>query len=216
MVPMVRSCYGFGDDATGNPMTPSASPRSTYFCVDIECAGPVPADFDMVSIGAVAVTQVDAGFMRSEPFYVEIQPQAPKVDARALAISGLTLDHLAAHGVPLSEALRALSDWVFAHIAPGTKPVFVGHNAPFDWSFINWSYHHVGQENPFGYKALDTKALAMGILGLHWFDSNKENLEQLLDLPPQDSARVHRADYDAWYQAEILVALFQRSPSCAD
>jgi DNA polymerase III alpha subunit (gram-positive type) len=89
--------------------------------------------------------------------------------------------------------------------------VFVGHNAPFDWSFISYSYHALGIENPFGYKALDTKALAAGVLGLHWFDTNKERLEELLKLPKPEDDRVHRADYDAWYQALILIGLLERS-----
>lgn len=191
-------------------------PRATWFCIDIECSGPVPALYDMLSIGAVCV-RLDADSAHvSEPFYVEIQPQAPRVDPGALAVCGLDIDRLKAEGRPLAEALVALTAWTQANTAPGTKPVFVGHNAPFDWSFVNWSYVACDLPNPFGYKALDTKALASGVLGLHWFDSNKERLEALLDLPPQDPDQVHRADYDAWYQAQILVGLLRRSPSCAD
>ena len=109
----------------------------------------------------------------------------------------------------MEEALTALDAFVGARTAAGSKPVFVGHNAPFDWSFVNYAYHASGRSNPFGYKALDTKALATGILGLHWFDSNKEELERHLDLPPVEPGKVHRADWDAWYQAHILVGLLR-------
>jgi len=170
----------------------------------------------MLSIGGVAVTVVDGAYHRSEPFYVEVRPQAPKVDPGALAVCGLDLDRLRREGLALPQALQALTDWAHAQLQPGTKPVFVGHNAPFDWSFVNWSYVACELDNPFGYKALDTKALASGVLGLHWFDSNKERLEVLLDLPPQDPGQVHRADYDAWYQALILIALLERSATCVD
>ena len=90
------------------------------------------------------------------------------------------------------------------------RPVFVGHNAVFDWSYIAYYYAHFGMENPFGYKGLDTKSLAMGVLGIPWSDTSKEVLERLLSLPPQDRALVHRADYDAAYQARILQALLDR------
>ena len=107
-------------------------------------------------------------------------------------------------------------------MAPEQRAVFVGHNAPFDWSYVNWCYQRTGVENPFGWKALDTKALAMGVLNLDWFDTNKERLAELLpNLGDQDDALVHRADYDALYQARILCGLLDhpsrrpaREPSC--
>lgn len=189
-------------------------PRATWFCVDIECSGPVPALYDCLSIGAVAVTEPEGG---GEPaigpsVYLEIRPGAPRVDPGAMAVNKLSLERLAREGLALGEALARLTAFVEAQTVPGSRPVFVGHNAPFDWSFVSYAYHAEGLPNPFGYKALDTKALAMGVLGIHWFDTNKEVLQGLLDLPDQDAAQVHRADYDAAYQARILAALLRRMP----
>ncbi len=195
-------------------------PRASWFCVDIECSGPVPHLYDMISLGAVRVRPElsadgdDAAV--ADRFYVEIRPTAPRVDAGAMAVNGLDLDHLRANGLPLRDALERLSAWVAEHTDPGSEPVFVGHNAPFDWSFVSYGFQLCGLRNPFGYKALDTKALSMGILGVHWLDSNKELLQLELDLPAQDGTQVHRADYDAWYQGLILLRLLQRKPSCAD
>ena len=185
--------------------------RATWFCIDIECSGPVPSLYDMLSIGGVRVTIRDGEADLSDPFYVEIRPQAPRVDEGALAVCGLDLDRLKREGLPLADALQRLTDWVEAETVPGSKPVFVGHNAPFDWSFVNWSYVACELHNPFGYKALDTKALATGVLGVHWFDANKEFLQEELRLPAQDLEQVHRADYDAWYQALILARLLGAS-----
>ncbi len=151
--------------------------RATWFCVDIECSGPVPGWYDMVSIGAVDVAVRDGKRAIGDKFYAEIKPTAPSVDAGAMKVNGLDLDALRRDGRDLPEVLRALSIWVASRTAPGSKPVFVGHNAPFDWSFVSYAYHVHGQSNPFGYKALDTKALAMGALGIHWFDTSKEVLE---------------------------------------
>lgn len=192
-------------------------PRATWFCIDIECSGPVPALYDMISLGAVRVaSDGQGGFAVGEPFYVEIQPTAPRVDPGAMKVNGLDLERLKREGLPLQEALARLDDWVAGQTLDGSEPVFVGHNAPFDWSFVSYAYHATGRRNPFGYKALDTKALATGILGIHWFDSHKELLSRELDLPAEDPGQKHRADYDAWYQGLILARLFERRPSCAD
>lgn len=184
--------------------------RATWFCVDIECSGPIPGMYDMVSIGVVAVIESPEGLATGERFYAEIQPTAPHVDAGAMAVNGLDIETLRSEGTPLVEVLDQLTAFVGTHTASGTRPVFVGHNAPFDWSFVNHAYHAMGRSNPFGYKALDTKALASGVLGLHWFDSSKETLATRLSLPDVEEDRVHRADYDAWYQAHILIRLLER------
>ncbi len=184
--------------------------RATWFCIDIECSGPVPGLYDMLSLGAVPVHERDGDYVIGETFYVEIAPTAPRVDPGAMAVNGLDLDALRRDGLALPDALARLAEWVRAQTDGGSRPVFVGHNAPFDWSFVNWSYHAAGLDNPFGYKALDTKALAMGVLRLHWFDSHKEALAERLALPEVQADRVHRADYDAWYQAHILAELLRR------
>jgi DNA polymerase III epsilon subunit-like protein len=181
--------------------------RATWFCVDIECSGPVPGLYDMISLGCVPVTGPAPHQVGEERFYVEIRPTAPRVDAGAMAVNGLDLERLRREGTDLEQALTDLTAFVAAQSVAGSEPVFVGHNAPFDWSFVAYSYHAVGQRNPFGYKALDTKALSMGVLGLHWLDSNKEVLHERLDLPEVQTDLVHRADYDAWYQAHILARL---------
>lgn len=195
--------------------------RATWFCVDIECSGPVPGLYDMVSLGAVVVADPSG---RDDPealeigptHYVEIVPTAPRVDAGAMAVNGLDIEVLRREGTPLAQALDGLDAFVAAHTVAGTTPVFVGHNAPFDWSFVNHAYHALERANPFGYKALDTKALATGTLGLHWLDSNKEELAERLDLPDVEEEKVHRADWDAWYQAHILIGLLRSSPRIPD
>jgi len=171
----------------------------------------------MLSLGVVAVKErQDGDFTLGEPFYLELRPTGAGVDLGAMAVNGLDLESLSASGLRLPKALEALTDFVERELLEGTQPVFVGHNAPFDWSFVSYSYAACGMENPFGYKALDTKALASGVLGLHWFDSDKEHLAEELTLPEVESHKVHRADYDAWYQAHILVQLLKRGRSCVD
>ncbi|MCB9746165.1 MAG: 3'-5' exonuclease [Alphaproteobacteria bacterium] len=188
--------------------------RATWFCIDIEASGPVPALYDMVSLGAVVVYDDDAQDISiGERFYMELKPQAPRMDAHAMSIHGLSAEHLHAEGLPRGVAMKKLDAWVRDRTAPGTEAVFVGHNAPFDWSYVAWCFQAEDMPNPFGYKALDTKALAGGVLGLHWLDTNKERLSALLDLPAEDMGKKHRADYDAWFQALILKGLLERQRS---
>lgn len=182
--------------------------RATWFCIDIEANGPVPGLYDMVSLGATVVFQTNTGTLElGEDFYMELKPTAPRFDARAAAIHGLDQDRLASEGLTRQEAATALADWVVRQTRPSTEPCFVGHNAPFDWSHVAYLYAELNQANPFGYKALDTKALAAGVLNLHWLDTGKEVLFSRLGLPPEDRGQKHRADYDARVQAELLRAL---------
>ncbi|MED5374694.1 MAG: 3'-5' exonuclease [Myxococcota bacterium] len=190
--------------------------RATWFCIDIECSGTVPGLFDMISLGAQVVYEREGGSLALGPqLYLEMKPQAPKVDARAMAVNGLDLERLRRDGMTRRDAMLALTDWVQEHATPGSEAVFVGHNAPFDWSFVSYAYKAEELDNPFGYKALDTKALAAGVLDLHWLDTGKETLAERLGLPAEDMGQKHRADYDAWYQALVLKGLleFQRGQS---
>ena len=192
-------------------------PREVFFCVDIEASGPVPALFNMVSIGAVSVSWRDGAWRLDEgTFYVELKPIAPGFDPGAMKVHGIPRSRLEKEGVEAGEAMRRLAEFATGRLRrDGERAVFVGHNAVFDWSFIAYYFERFGVPNPFGYKALDTKSLAMGRLGIGWFETHKENLEGLLKLPAQDKSLAHSADYDAHYQALILCELLNRPPATA-
>jgi len=192
-----------------------------YVSVDVEASGPVPGLYNLVSIGAVPVVFADGVWRAADQrLYVELKPIAAGFDPGAMAVHGISREHLEKNGTPAEKAMRLLSEFVAtcAGRAPGpgrdqrpaaapARVTFVGHNAAFDWAYISYYYERFYLPNPFGYKALDSKSLAMGRLGIGWFDTSKDVLEQLLKLPAQDTAKIHRADYDALYQAWILAAL---------
>lgn len=185
-------------------------PDTVYFSVDVEASGPVPGLYNLVSIGAVPVADVGGVWMpENDCFYVELKPIGGRFDEEAMAVHGIPRDRLETGGTPADEAIRRLSEFVEGRARRGAaRAVFVGHNVGFDWSYISYYYALFGLPNPFGYKSLDIKSLAMGRLSIGWFETSKDILETLLpSVPRLDAAQVHRADYDALYQAHILCAL---------
>ncbi|MDT4880885.1 hypothetical protein FQZ97_1166860 [compost metagenome] len=97
-----------------------------------------------------------------------------------------------------------LEQWLTQACPAGQKANFVGLNAPFDWSFINYYFHKYVGANPFGFTAVDIKAYYMGATGCRW----KETKSSLMTarLKPQSSPN-HNALDDARFQAELFALM---------
>jgi ribonuclease T len=172
------------------PIVPDA-----FISVDVETAGAAPSAHALLSLGACLVAD------SSRTFYVELQPATTGFDPAALAVSGLSLEHLAAHGVPPGEAMARFASWVGEVTPPGERPVFVAFNAPFDWMFVADYFHRWGVPNPFGHAALDIKALYMGVTGEPWEQTSFFAVAARFGLRPH---LPHHALEDALVQAEIF------------
>ena len=183
-------------------------PKTTYICVDLEASGPVPGLYNLVSIGGVEVRLDGSTHARGREFYFELKPICDGFDAHAMSIHGLSRAHLEEHGQEPRQVMESITAWVREVVPPGNRPLFVGHNAPFDWMYTAYYFARVGLDNPFGYNALDTKALMMGRHELPWRKCNKEEMlrryANLAEPRPED---VHNALADAQFQADILIAL---------
>ena len=140
----------------------SAPSLEAYVSVDVETAGPNPSQYSLLSIGACPVTDPQ------RTFYVDLRPVNDYATPDALAVSGLSLEQLAEHGLPPAEAMARFEAWLAAEIPSDRQPVFVAFNAPFDWMFVNDYFHRFLGRNPFGYTALDLKAFYMGLTGVDW------------------------------------------------
>ena len=81
------------------------------------------------------------------------------------------------------------------------KVIFLGLNAPFDWSFINYYFHKYIGNNPFGFTAIDIKAYYMGFTGCSWSETKSSLMSKRLRPITQPS---HNALDDAKFQAELF------------
>jgi ribonuclease T len=182
------------------------SDTERYFSVDVETSGPIPGEYSLLSIGACVIGQPD------EEFSCFLKPISTKADPQALEVTGLSLEQLERDGLPPAEAMQQFGSWIEQR-STGVLPVFVGLNAPFDWSFVNYYFHRFLGKNPFGFTALDIKALYMGITGCRWQDARSSQMVR--DLQPKRRAD-HDALNDARAQAELFDLIRARSQSQSD
>jgi DNA polymerase III epsilon subunit-like protein len=169
--------------------------REKYISVDIESSGPIPGEYSLLTIGACLVDD------DSTTFAASLKPLNRNAVPEAMSVSGLSLDELERTGQPPAEAMAAFGDWIAQATQDGTKAVFVGLNAPFDWSFVNYYFHRFAGGNPFGFTALDIKALYMGATGCTWDQTGSSKIAKRLS-PKRNGT--HDALEDALYQAELF------------
>lgn len=174
--------------------------RDRYISVDIETSGPVPDLYSMLSIGACVVGNPELSM------YVELKPRGLFVDEESVSVTGLDLQELERNGLDPIVAMHKIDQWLAAVCEDGYKPIFVGLNAPFDWSFVNYYFHKYLKHNPFGFTALDIKACFMGALGCSWGEARSSNMVALLNPKTRPS---HNALDDAVFQAELFELLLK-------
>lgn len=163
----------------------------------------------MLSVGVTHVRRFQGTYQPFEDLYVELKPAYPEHHPKAMEVNRLDLVKLAEHGMSPREAIQKIVSWIRAHQQDEKeRPVFVAHNAPFDWLFFAYYCGTFDVENPFGHSALDTKALAMGKLDLPWNQTTLKNVATTLaNVPPRDLRQLHHAGADARYLAVVFSAL---------
>lgn len=167
----------------------------TFISVDVETAGPTPAEYPLLSIGACLVDDPETAF------YVELKPLTDNALEESLAVSGLSMERLVVEGVPPAEAMARFDQWVARVTPAGHVPVLVAFNAVFDWMFVDAYFQRFLGWNPFGHSALDVKAYYMGMTGSDWASTSMRVLSPLYLEGRQLS---HNALGDARDQAELF------------
>jgi len=174
--------------------------EETYFSVDVEANGPIPGEYSMTAVGACLVGKPE------ESFYAELKPLHDRFEPRALAVGGLSMEHLREKGEEPAAAMERFSAWVRKTAGPRGRPVFVAFNATFDWMFVHWYLVKFTGSNPFGISGLDIKAYYMGLSGASWGGTRKTDLRRRFPVP---FPHTHHALDDAREQAAIFARLLE-------
>lgn len=169
--------------------------QEIYISVDIEASGPIPGVYSMLSIGACNV------YDDSQSFSCELKPISKKAIPEALKVSGFSLEELELRGLKPKTAMSDFQNWLKKLIINDERLIFVGFNAPFDWSFINYYFHRYLGENPFGISALDIKAMYFGKTNVSWKETSSRHISKLYRPNLKGD---HDALHDAKYQAELF------------
>lgn len=169
--------------------------REVFISVDVETSGPIPGEYSLLTIGAVNVD--DEG----QTFECGLKPLNRNADPKAMEVTGLSLEELDRTGLSPSEAMLRFGAWLNSLLLEGDVPVFVGLNAPFDWSFVNYYFHRFAGANPFGFAALDIKAYYMGAMGCSWNETRSSRMTATLQ---PTSKGTHNALDDALHQAQLF------------
>lgn len=131
-----------------------------YVMVDVETDGPIPGDYSMIAIGAVVV---EPDLKRTFKRYVRPLSGA-RWDIEALAVGDFTREETLDE--PRFEdpesVMRSFSEWIGE--LGILKPIFIADNNGFDWSFVNWYFHHFIGRNPFGYSSQNLGSLYKGLM----------------------------------------------------
>jgi DNA polymerase III epsilon subunit-like protein len=175
--------------------------KEIFISVDVEASGPIPGEFSLLSFGACRVDKPE------ETFSCELKPISQKADPKALEISGFSLEDLEKTGSDPKAAMDSFAAWLEGLREADESLVFVGFNAPVDWSFINYYFHKFTGANPFGFAGLDIKAYYMGATGCDWLDTRSSTMNA--ELKPSRSPD-HTALHDAQYQAELFRLIRER------
>lgn len=184
-----------------------------YFCVDVESSGPIPGIHSLLSVGITHVRRYQGMYQPFKELYVELKPVYPGYEDAAMAVHKLNPEVLKETGLEPREAMQTIVTWVREQQqSDKERPVFVAHNAPFDWMFVAYYCGHFDVQNPFGHSALDTKAFAMGKLNVAWNQTSLKSVASTLaNIPPRDLSQLHHAGADARYLAIVFCELMNYS-----
>ncbi|MBM3672205.1 MAG: exonuclease [Actinobacteria bacterium] len=160
-----------------------------YVMVDIEADGPYPGRYSMISVGAVLMTEA-----LEHTFYAQLRPVSDEWLPKALGISGFSREETLTFEDP-AEVMTRFKDWVEA-IERGPC-WFIADNAGFDWSFVNWYFHHFCGANPFGHNSQNVQSVYKGIVR-----DMGQDFDHL-----RDTTHSHNALDDAKGNAEALLKM---------
>jgi hypothetical protein len=109
-------------------------------------------------------------------------------------VSGFSRDETMAFDDP-REVMTRFADWLDAEARGRT--IFIADNNGFDWSFVNWYFHHFLGKNPFGFSSQNLGSLYKGLV-----KDTRKSFKHL-----RKTRHTHHPVDDARGNAEALLAL---------
>ena len=180
--------------------------RSLYISADIEASGPIPGDYDMISLGLSVVGQEDDP---SKCFYIVFKPVTRNSIPEAMKrVGGITFEDMDRDGVDPKEAMQKVAEWVRSVTPRGHRPVQVAWPSSFDFMWTHWYFMHFLGSDPFGHSGVDIRSFAMGRTGLDFEDCGKQALERMGIRSRYP--HTHNALDDAKGQGDLFRQIFER------
>lgn len=173
--------------------------KEIFVSVDVEASGPIPGKYSLLSIGACVA------FEPTKQFTCYLKPISDEFIPAAMEVTGLSLEQLRKDGLDPADAMVQFKNWINSIANDDETVVFVGFNASFDWSFINYYFHRYVGDNPFGIAALDIKSMYFGMSPVSWKSTRSSEIAKVVK--PETSGD-HDALHDAQYQAELFRLIY--------
>lgn len=176
--------------------------NEVFISVDVETSGPIPGEYSLLQIGACTIHKAGPSFE------CYVKPVNGNAVPEALAVTGLRLEEMNEIGLSPTEAMRSFASWISKAAGGNCLPIFVGFNAPFDWSFVNYYFNKYIGYNPFGISGVDIKSLYMGAEKSSWAATSSEEMAKALGVVARGN---HTALKDAQFQAELFSRIMRLS-----
>jgi hypothetical protein len=180
----------------------------TYIVIDIETDGPIPADNNMLALGAAAFN-AQGEMLGTFAVNFELCPGAVP-DPKTMAWWAERPDAYAATRINPKAPGDALLDFeVWLEALPLGKKVAVYYPAMFDGVFVRWYFMHFLKRCPFGFGGMDMKTFACGELGTTYGETVKKKMPKewfAANLP-----HTHLALDDAVEQGHLFAAMFKQN-----
>ncbi len=135
---------------------------STYISIDVECTGPIPGDYSMISLGAAAY---EASGKLLGTFEINLE-ELPTAGRSRLTMefwdrNKAAWEHSTKNPVDPMTAMIKFREW----LVDFNSPIAVCYPAGFDWTFVTWYFYHFLDYNPLGFSCLDIKSYVAGKQG---------------------------------------------------
>lgn len=187
----------------------SAPPKPVlYLYLDVEANGPVPGEYSMISLAAVAFQSLlGTEYREVTHFHANLFPLNKRLHPEQKAFWDKHPEAYAATQVNQRFPGEVMAD--FAQFVRGLQAKYhvfpISWPAAFDWQFVNYYFHRFCKYNPLGYNCLDHGSFMWAFFGT-------ERATDRWDLRPyeeQAEGHKHVAIHDARKGARLFHNVFQ-------